>query len=559
MATDEIHFPMIKSSLLLSACTLLLSCHYNDRDADLVVHNANIVSLDADNKVYEAMAIKDGRIIELGPEQQIRNRYNAKETFNGAGQWIYPGFIDGHCHFLGHGLNKQKVDLLGCTGPDDLIARVSAFAKAHPEKEWIVGRGWDQNDWAVKEYPDNTQLNKLFPEQPVVLQRIDGHAALVNDAAIRKAGLDISKQIEGGQMLMRDGVFTGILLDNAAAVFQTIFDDAPEASKREALLDAQRDCFAAGLTGVHEAGLDTGTIALIEKMQAEGVLKMRINAMVADQKENLLHFAKRGVIKTDRLRVATVKVYGDGALGSRGALLLEPYSDDSMHYGLMLHDREHFVEVAQWCLANNYQMATHCIGDSAVRLILGVYGQLLGGTNDKRWRIEHAQVVDPADDEIFSKFNILPSVQPTHATSDGPWAGDRLGPLRINNAYAYQRLLKLNGLLALGTDFPVEAIDPLATFYAAVERTPKALPSTDAPNIYPYMPEQALSRLDALRGMTIWNAIAAFEEADKGTLEVGKFADFTVVDGDLLTVKPDLLRKAKVTATFVNGERVFER
>lgn len=547
-----------RSLSLPLSLVLLASCHYNDRDADLVVHNAQIVSMDASNTVYQAMAIKDGRILELGPEQQIRNRYNAKETFDAAGQWIYPGFIDAHCHFLGHGLNKQKVDLSGCTSSDDLIARVIAFAKAHPENEWIVGRGWDQNAWAVKEYPDNVELNKLFPDRPVVLQRIDGHAALVNDAAIRKAGLDISKQINGGQMMMHNGTFTGILVDNAADVFQTIFDDAPDANKRQALLDAQHDCFALGLTGVHEAGLDTGTIALIEKMQAEGVLKMRINAMVADKKENLLHFAKRGVIKTDRLRVATVKVYGDGALGSRGALLLEPYADDSTHYGLMLHDREHFVEVAQWCLANNYQMATHTIGDSAVRLILGVYGQMLEGTNDKRWRIEHAQVVDPADDHLFSKFNIIPSVQPTHATSDGPWAGDRLGPQRITNAYAYQRLLKLNGLLALGTDFPVEAIDPLATFYAAVERTPKVPPPPDAPSIYPYMPAQALSRLDALRGMTIWNAIASFEENDKGTLEVGKLADFTVVDRDLLAVSADLLRKAKVTGTFVGGERVDE-
>lgn len=553
-------FSLLVSNKLVTAvlCATLASCHYNDRDADLVVHNANIVSLDPGEKVYEAMAIKDGRILELGPEQQIRNRYNAKETFDAAGQWIYPGFIDGHCHFLGYGLNKQKVDLSGVTSMDEMIDRAAAYANANPNKKWIVGRGWDQNLWPMQIYPDNKKLNELFPDRPVLLQRIDGHAALVNDAAIREAGLDVTKQIEGGQLLMNNGEFTGILIDNAADVFQSIFDDAPEANKRQALLDAQYDCFALGLTGVHEAGLDTGTIALIEKMQAEGVLKMRINAMVADQKENLQYFAKRGVIKTDRLRVATVKVYGDGALGSRGALLLQPYADDSTHYGLMLHDREHFVEVAQWCLAHNYQMATHCIGDSAVRVMLRVYGQMLEGTNDKRWRIEHAQVVDPADDNLFTKFNIIPSVQPTHATSDGPWAGDRLGPQRILNAYAYNRLLKLNGLLALGTDFPVEAIDPLATFFAAVERTPKVL-AADAPSIYPYMPAQALGRMDALRGMTVWNAIAAFEENDKGTLEVGKFADFAVVDRDLLGVGPELLRKAKVTGTFVNGEQVFGR
>ena len=549
----------MKSSLPWWAAALLLTaCRYNHIDADLVVHNAHIVSLDAEEKVYQAMAIKDGRILELGAEQQIRNKYNATETYNAAGQWIYPGFIDGHCHFLGYGLNKQKVDLLGSTSADDLLARVEAFAKAHPDKEWIIGRGWDQNDWAVKEYPDNARLNELFPDRPVLLQRIDGHAALVNDAALRKTGLDVSKQIDGGQMLMRDGRFTGILVDNAVDVFQKIFDDAPEAEKRKALLDAQRDCFAAGLTGVHEAGLDIGTIELIEKMQAEGVLKMRINAMVADKEENLQHFAKRGVIKTDRLRVGTVKVYGDGALGSRGALLLEPYADDSTHHGLMLHPREHFVEVAQWCMANNYQMATHCIGDSANRVVLEVYGEVLKQQNDKRWRIEHAQVVEPTDRQFFAKYNVIPSVQPTHATSDAPWAGVRLGEARVANAYAYKQLQGAIGMLALGTDFPVEAIDPLATYFAAVERTPKVM-LPDAPSIYPFMPDQALSRIDALRGMTIWNAIAAFEENEKGTLEVGKLADFVVLDRDLLNVNAEQLRKATVLVTFVGGERVSER
>lgn len=546
-----------RTILLFVPFGLLSACRYNHVEADLVVHNAHIVSLDAEEKVYQAMAIKDGLILELGAEQQIRNKYNATATYNAAGQWIYPGFIDGHCHFLGYGLNQQKVDLLGCTSADDLLTRVEAFAKAHPDKEWIIGRGWDQNDWAVKEYPDNARLNELFPDRPVLLQRIDGHAALVNDAALRKTGLDVSKQIDGGQMLMRDGRFTGILVDNAVEVFQKIFDDAPEPEKRKALLDAQRDCFAAGLTGVHDAGLDIGTIELIEKMQAEGVLKMRINAMVADQPGNLEHFAKRGVIKTDRLRVGTVKVYGDGALGSRGALLLEPYADDSAHHGLMLHPREHFVEVAQWCLANNYQMATHCIGDSAVSLVLGVYAEVLKQQNDKRWRIEHAQVVHPRE-ERFEQFNVIPSVQPTHATSDAPWAGARLGEARLPDAYAYGRLKHAIGMLALGTDFPVEAIDPLATYYAAVERTPKLLPS-DAPGIYPYMPAQALSRIDALRGMTIWNAIAAFEETEKGSLVVGKLADFVVVDRDLLKVSAEQLRKARVIATYLGGEAVSER
>ena len=543
-------FPMKNRWIVLITAFTLTGC-YHSEEADLVIHNAIIHSMDEANTTYQAMAVRDGRIVELGPERQIMNRYASKETFDAQGRPVYPGFIDGHCHFLGYGLNKQKIDLQGAMSWNEVVERTARFAKAHPNSDWILGRGWDQNLWSAQALPDNSSLNTLFPDRPVLLQRIDGHAAVVNQAAMDRVGLDASRTIEGGLMVMRDGRPTGLLVDNAVAVFQKIFDDADEATKRKALLDAQGDCFAVGLTTVCDAGLDVGTIELIRTMQAEGALKMRVYAMVADAPENLAHFAKSGQILEDRLVVRSVKVYADGALGSRGALLKQPYSDQAGHHGLQLASREHFAEVAAWCKKHGFQMNTHCIGDSANALLLDVYGQVLEGTNDLRWRIEHAQVLSPEDRQKFKQFSVIPSVQPTHATSDGPWAGDRIGAERIMHAYAYEDLRKTMGMLALGTDFPVEGIDPLQTFRSAVFRTNGLNEPADG-----YHMENALSPIDALRGMTIWNAIATFTENELGSLEEGKRADIVVLNGDPLKVDATVVGKLKVKATFVNGEQV---
>lgn len=541
----------MKYILLLGALLALLPACYQSQTADLVVHNAVIHSLDENGTTHQAMAIRDGRIVELGPERQILNRYKAKEHYDAQGRSVYPGFIDGHCHFLGYGLNKQKIDLHGVKSWEEALQRTVEFAKAHPDKEWIMGRGWDQNLWPGAELPDNERLNELFPDRPVLLQRVDGHAAVVNQVAMDRVKLDPDADVEGGLVVRRDGRVSGLLVDNAVAVFQKIFDQADEATKREALLSAERDCFEVGLTMVADAGLDPGTIDLIERMHAEGSLKMRVYAMVADAPDHLILFAKRGPIQQERLVVRSVKVYADGALGSRGALLKSPYHDHAGHHGLQLATREHFAEVAQWCKDNGFQMNTHCIGDSANKLLLDVYGEVLGGTNDLRWRIEHAQVVSPADRPAFAQYSIIPSVQPTHATSDGPWAGERLGPERIVHAYAYEDLRKTMGMVALGTDFPVEDIDPLQTYRSAVLRQSMAGWPEGG-----YQMENALSRLDALRGMTIWNAIATFTEQDLGTLEPGKFGDFVVLDRDLEKSDAEGLRKAKVLVTYVGGERV---
>lgn len=547
--TKHMKTPLIAT---LAATLLLSACAYKNKKADLVVRNARIFSMDAAGSEHTAMAIKDGRILELGPEYQILNRYRADRVFDAGTQVIYPGFIDGHCHFLGYGLNKQKVNLAGAESWSGVLRRVEAYAKAHPGTGWILGRGWDQNLWPEQTNPVNDSLNLLFPDRPVLLQRVDGHAAVVNQVALDHAGLTAGSAIAGGLLEKRNGRLTGLLLDNAVSVFQKIFENADEATKRKALLEAQKDCFAAGLTMVCDAGLDAGTIDLMKQMQQEGVLKMRIYAMLADDSTNFQRYAA-GPYISDRLIVRAVKCYADGALGSRGALLLQPYSDDpAAGHGLQLAPREHFLQVAQWCKAHGFQLATHCIGDSANRLLLGVYGEVLGGKNDLRWRIEHAQCMDPADFDLFGKYSIIPSVQPTHATSDMLWAIDRLGQERLANAYANKRLMEQNGLAALGTDFPVEGIDPLKTFYAAVVRK-------NADGLPPdgFQMKDALSRDEALRGMTIWNALATFTEKDLGSLEVGKRADFTVVDRDLRKVAEDQLRKARVTATFVNGEQVW--
>ena len=552
MALAATFVTMRTPTLLLWLALLATGCAYKNKEADLVVRNARIITLDSANSVHQAMAVKDGRILELGAEQEILNRYSAASTYDAAGQTIYPGFIDGHCHFFGYGLNKQKIDLQGVKSWSEALDRTVAYAKAHPEKQWIIGRGWDENTWPSRAMPDNALLNELFPDRPVLLQRIDGHAAVVNQAALDRVGLSANSVIAGGILELRNGKPTGLLVDNAVEVFQKIFDEADEATKRKALLDAQADCFAKGLSMVCDAGLDVGTIDLMRTMQNEGVLKMRIYAMVADKPENLAHYAKSGPIIEDRLIVRAVKVYGDGSLGSRGALLLAPYADvDSIHRGLMLQTPAHLNEVANWCRTHGFQMATHCVGDSANRLLLETYGRVLGGTNDLRWRIEHAQCVSPADMSLFAKYTVIPSMQPTHATSDMLWAVDRIGAERLRTAYALKSLLKQNGLIALGTDFPVEGIDPLGTFYAAVVRkNNNGVPAEG------FQMADALTREEALRGMTIGNALATFTEHDLGTLEAGKRADFVVLDRDLLKVNAEQLLKARVKATFLDGEQV---
>lgn len=534
---------------LLLASFWLASCS-GKKTADLLVINGQIYTVDSAFTVVEAMAIKDGKILATGSSADIQKDYEASETLDAKGRFIYPGFIDAHAHFMGYGLGLQTANLIGTESWEDILETLKEFAATHPEG-WIIGRGWDQNDWPNKEFPDNTKLNELFPDRPVFLQRVDGHAAIVNQHAIRLAGVQAGQIIVGGDIVTKNNKPTGVLIDNAIDLVARHIPAATPEQFEKAMMDAQKNCFAMGLTTIDDCGLDYTEMEQLMALQESGDLKMRLYVMLSDAQRNFDYLDKKGIIKTDRMHVRGFKVYGDGALGSRGACLLEPYSDQPGYRGFLLSQPEHFDSVASWISARDFQMCTHAIGDSGNRTILQVYDKYLKGKNDRRWRIEHAQVVDQSDFELFGKNSVVPSVQPTHATSDMYWAGDRLGAERVKGAYAFRQLLDQNGWLPLGTDFPVEDISPFKTFFAAVARKDaKGWPAGG------YQMENALSREQALRGMTIWAARSNFEEKEKGSLEAGKLADFVILEKDLMMADESELLNIKVLSTFIGGEKV---
>ena len=423
--------------------------------------------------------------------------------------------------------------------------------REHPHG-WLIGYGWDQNDWVIKDFPTNEKLNELFPDRPVLLTRIDGHAAIANQKALNEAGLKPGHSITGGEVEVKNGKLTGILIDNAVDLVSSKIPASSKEHFKQALLDAQKNCFAVGLTTIDDCGLSYEEVDEIKALQDNGELKMRLYVMLSDDKSNFDYLEKKGIIKTDRLNVRSFKVYADGALGSRGACLLQPYSDKPGHYGFLLSKPEHFDSVANWISQKGFQMCTHAIGDSGNRTMLNIYAKYLKGKNDLRWRIEHAQVVNQNDFILFGKNSIIPSVQPTHATSDMYWAGDRLGNERVKGAYAYKQLLQQNGWIPLGTDFPVEDISPFKTFYAAVVRKDaKGWPDAG------YQMENALTREEALRGMTIWAAKSNFEEKEKGSLETGKFADFIILDKDMMKANENELLQITCIENFCGwGESV---
>jgi predicted amidohydrolase YtcJ len=542
-------------ALTLIAVTSISSCSLKQESADLIIHNARIYTLNASNDIAQAVAIREGKIVEIGPERQIMNKYSSEHVIDAAFKPVYPGFIDAHCHFLGYGLNLQDVNLVGTKSFEDVVGRVEKFAKVNNEA-WIVGRGWDQNDWELKEFPNRAVLDSLFPNKPVMLKRIDGHALLVNEVVLNMAGLNSDSHIDGGEFMKENGLLTGVLIDNAMDIVYEIFPEHSTEKKSRALMAAQKNCFAVGLTTIDDAGLDVADVELIKSMHADGSLKMRVYAMMSDNQNNFDVMLASGPIKTEQLNVRSFKFYADGALGSRGACLIKPYSDtkDSTYSGFLLDSISYFQYRAQQLFDTGFQMNTHCIGDSANRTMLEVYSNVLKGHNDMRWRIEHAQVLQADDRAMFSDYSIVPSVQPTHATSDMYWAGERLGRNRIRRAYAYNDLKEQVGILALGTDFPIEGIDPLRTFYAAVVRKDlKGYPSEG------FQMENALSREDALRGMTLWAAMANFEEDEKGTIEVGKYADFVILDRDIISIPAAEILSTQVEYTVLNGEVVYSR
>lgn len=531
-------------------CLFLFSCK---QQADLLVYNARIYTVDEKFTVAEAMAVKNGKIEAVGTSKEIQDRFEAKETINANGLFVYPGLIDAHAHFYRYGLNLQTADLVGTQRWEEILQRLKNFAADHKDG-WLVGRGWDQNDWPVKEYPDNKMLDSLFPGRPVLLTRVDGHAAIANTPALHMAGITTGMKITGGSVEESGGRPTGVLIDNAVDLVSSKIPPATSSQVVAALQAAQQACFAVGLTTVDDCGIDYREALTMDSLQKAGILKMRVYAMLSDARQNYEFLFRHGKMKTDFLNIRSFKVYADGALGSRGACLLQPYSDRPGWTGFLLSSRRHFDSVASILNEKDFQMCTHAIGDSGNRVILDIYGRHLKGKNDRRWRIEHAQVVHPDDFRMFGAYSVIPSVQPTHATSDMYWAGDRLGKEREKGAYAYKQLMQQNGWIPLGTDFPVEDISPFKTFYASVWRQDaKGYPDTG------YQMENALTREQALRGMTIWAARSNFEEGEKGSLEKGKLADFILCDTDLLQAAPESILQSTVLGTWVGGRKVYGR
>lgn len=526
--------------LLLSSC---------QSKVDLIVHNANVYTLGQNNLKASAFVVDDGKFVDVGGEELLE-QYTAKKVLDLQELPVYPGFIDSHCHFLSLGLSLNKVDLVGTKSFEDVLDRVKRYA-TNKELNAITDRGWDQNDWKIKRLPNKEQLDLLFPDIPVALRRIDGHAMLVNQKALDLAGITLDTEVTGGQIVKENGKLTGVLIDAPMQMVTNILPKPSVEDKIKSLQDAEEISFANGLTTVSVAGLDREDIFLIDSLHKTGALTIRVYAMISNSQDNVDYFLKEGPYKTDKLNVRSFKVYADGALGSRGAALKDSYSDLDNHTGAFITSKDSLEALAYKLAASPFQMNTHAIGDAANQVVLEAYNKALVFSDDPRWRVEHAQIIDTNDIKLFNR-KILPSVQPTHATSDMYWAEDRLGEDRLYGAYANKALLEQSGRIALGTDFPVEDVNPFKTFYAAVVRKDsEAFPEEG------YLPENKLSEIEALKGMTIWGAYANFEDKEKGSIEAGKVADFIILDRDIIKVSEKRILKTRVVATLVDGKIVY--
>ena len=538
---------MIKKTLLFLTL-VLTSC---SEQVDLIVYNAEVYTVDDNNNKATSFAVKDGKFIYVG-DDSVTSKYSSSNIINAEGLPVYPGFIDSHAHFYNLGFFNDQVNLKETKSFEEVLKRVMEFNNSN-DKDFIIGRGWDQNDWVNKSFPTNKLLNEEFPDKAIVLRRIDGHAYLVNDFALNLAGIDKSSNIEGGEFVKSNGKLTGVLIDNAMRLIDDIIPDPTKEESVKALISAQEIAFENGLTTISEAGISREQIELIDSLQKTGVLKIKIYAMIENNLEDVDYYLEQGPYKTDKLNVRSVKVYADGALGSRGASMIDEYSDRRGYFGIIRTPIDSINNLAFKLAGTKFQMNTHAIGDKANRIVLNAYGDALFNFRDPRWRVEHAQVINENDIDLFNP-KIIPSVQPTHATSDMYWLYDRVGKKRANLAYAYKELLDRSKVIAFGTDFPVEDISPIMTFYSAVARK-----DIDGYPSEGFQMENSISRSDALYAMTIHGAYANFEEDEKGSIEVGKSADFIILDNDLIRSAENRIPYTNTVATFIDGELVFNR
>ena len=540
---------MKKVFSFLVLATVLLSC--NNFTADLIIHNAKVYTVNENFDVFSAVVVKDGKILDVGGEGLV-NKYSAVAVLDLKGLPVYPGLIDAHCHFYQLGMTQEQVDLRGSKSLDEIVARIKAH-QAKVDDEVILGRGWDQNLWVDKTFPTKEVLDQAFPGKLVILERVDGHAAYVNSAVLEKANITADTKVAGGEVILANGVPSGVLVDKASDLAYAILPAPSTKKKIRALKKAQEIAFKNGLTTVDDAGLNRDVLELIDSLHKTEDLKIRVYGMISNSKENLDHYLAKGITQSERLTIRSVKVYADGALGSRGAALKKPYTDAQNNKGLFLTQPEEIERLAYLLADKGFQMNTHAIGDAANQVVLDAYTKALSISPDPRWRVEHAQVVEKQDLEKFGP-KVIPSVQPTHATSDMDWADERLGEDRITTAYTFKELLDWSGKVALGTDFPVEKVNPLNTFYSAVARR-----NNEGKPVGGYQMDNALSRSEALKGMTIWAAYANFEEEQKGSIEVGKVADLVLMTEDIMTINESAILSAEILATIVDGNIVYQR
>ena len=528
--------------------------------ADLIVTNGRIYTADDTRPLVEAFAVRGNRIVFTGSAREASAlRGPTTRVVDAGGRTIIPGMVDGHAHFAGLAQTLRAVDLTGTKSLDEVIERVRAKAATLPKGTWITGRGWDQNAWGDTRFPTHDRLSAAVPDHPVMLVRVDGHANFVNAAAMQQAGVTRTTKDPSGGKIIRDaqGQPTGVFIDKAQDL---VGDKVPELSRdemRAALKDAVTLMHRYGLVGMHDAGASRANIDLFEEMAKQGELGLRLYVMIGDNAEALRHYfamGPRSALYDGQVWVRAVKLYADGAMGSRGAALLEPYSDDPNNTGLLLSAPSHILEVAEAGLKAGFQINTHAIGDRGNRVVLDAYEKALATVPraDHRFRVEHAQILHQDDIPRFAQLGVIPSMQASHQTSDMYWIGKRLGPTRLYGAYAWQSLLQTGVVIPNGSDFPVEAVNPLISFHASIARQD----ARDWP-AGGWYPEQRMSREDALRSMTLWPAYAGFQEKEMGSLTPGKYADFVMLDQDIMRVPVELVLKTQVVSTWVGGRMVY--
>lgn len=526
-----------------------------------VLSAARIHTMDTARPLARAMAFDaSGRILALGDADELQARYPQARRLDLGSATVVPGLIDAHAHVGGLGFAMLGADLVGTASKAEIIQRLRAKAAQLKPGEWLLGNGWDQNDWPQQSFPTAAELDAVFPDRPVWLSRVDGHAGWANSAAMRAVPRDLAGnwQPDGG-MIQRDaaGKPNGIFIDNAMLLVEHARPAPDEATSERALALGMRAAVEHGLTGVHDAGITLAELRRYQRLADRGQMPLRIYAMADGNSDALESLCRNGLYRhpSGRLQMRAVKLYADGALGSRGAAMLEDYSDDHGNRGLLVMSADELAVASAKAKRCGVQVATHAIGDRGNRLALDTYAHALGAdvAGDHRWRVEHAQILAPADLARFAQLHVIASMQPTHATSDMPWAQERVGAQRIVGAYAWRQLRDSGARLAFGSDFPVESVDPRLGLYSAVSRA-----DGEGKPAGGWMPQEKLTAFEALRGFTLDAAYAGFGENELGSLAPGKRADFVVLAEDPLAVPDARLRTLDVRATYVDGKPVYE-